>query len=58
MDIEEHLDGVIEMIQEDKAKLVEALQSIVRRWDESERNSPLAWAMCEDARKALREVGE
>ena len=37
-------------------RMREALQSIIRRWNESERASPLAWAMVEDARAALKEI--
>lgn len=40
----------------ENATLTAALESIVRRWNESERTSPLAWAMVEDARAALNEV--
>ena len=34
-------------------RLREALESIVRRWDDSERTGSSAWLMCEDARAAL-----
>lgn len=40
----------------DANKLIDALQSIARRWEESEKTSQLAWFMVEDARAALREI--
>lgn len=58
MDIEAHDERIIETLEQEKARLVDALTSIVRRWEESEKVGMLACSMAEDAREALRFIGE